>query len=227
MNIPIRIITATRKTIGEYKNSKEYRALAKFNKNTPIQLRLYDQNNTGLSELYNKAIEEVINIPCIMVFMHDDILITDYYWGERIFDGLKKFDICGVVGNKRRLHNQASWIIINEARELDDFNNLSGAIGQGSKFPPEKIDTFGPVGLECKQMDGCFLSVSSETLRKTGLRFDPNFKFHFYDVDFCRSAEQLKLRMGTIPLSLIHESYGKLDKEWKKSYEQYLQKWKT
>lgn len=74
-------------------------------------------------------------------------------------------------------------------------------------------------------MDGCFLAVKSETIYKTGIRFDPTFKFHFYDMDFCRSADKAKLKMGTIPLSIIHKSYGVLNEDWKKNYLLYLKKW--
>jgi hypothetical protein len=41
------------------------------------------------------------------------------------------------------------------------------------------------------------LAARSNTLAEKGLRFDPLFDFHFYDLDFCRQAELRKLRMGT------------------------------
>jgi len=44
-------------------------------------------------------------------------------------------------------------------------------------------------------------------------------------MDFCRSAEQLGIQMGTIPLSIIHQSYGTLDKSWKIAYTKYIKKW--
>ena len=225
MNLPIRIVIATRKTIDEYKRSDEYKVIAQFNKIHPINIRLFDKNSRGLSSVYNQSITEVKNLQCILIFMHDDVLITDMYWVERIIDGFKKFDILGVVGNKKPSQDQPSWVMINEVGELDNFENLSGAIGQGDRFPPQKIDIFGKPDQEVKQMDGCFLAVKSETLYKSGIRFDPTFKFHFYDMDFCRSADKAKLKMGTIPLSIIHKSYGVLNEDWKKNYLLYLKKW--
>jgi GT2 family glycosyltransferase len=157
--------------------------------------------------------------------MHDDILITDFFWSKRVREGLTDFDVVGIVGNSRRLTCQPSWIMTNLNGIQDDFKYLTGAIGQGSKFPPEKLDVFGPTGLECKLMDGVFFAAYSETLHTSGLRFDPAFKFHFYDMDFCRTAEKLNLRMGTIPLSIVHASYGIMDDKWRDSYSRYLNKW--
>jgi GT2 family glycosyltransferase len=76
-------------------------------------------------------------------------------------------------------------------------------------------------------MDGLFFAVKSETLLRTGLRFDEGFKFHFYDLDFCRQAEVLNLKMGTIGLSVTHESNGNFNTDsWRSAYKDYLQKWK-
>jgi hypothetical protein len=57
--------------------------------------------------------------------------------------------------------------------------------------------------------------------------FDPRFKFHFYDLDFCRSCEQAGLRMGTWPIALMHGSAGSFaTPAWQCAYELYLAKWK-
>jgi GT2 family glycosyltransferase len=154
-------------------------------------------------------------------------MIADYFWTERVRAGLRQFDAVGVVGNVRRVPGQASWIIVDPSTgRQDDYSNLSGAIGQGDQFPPGRLYAFGPVGRRCKLLDGVFLAANSETLLKAGLRFDSAFSFHFYDMDFCRSAERLDLKIGTIPLALVHASMGSLDQRWLDAYRRYLQKWK-
>ncbi len=225
--IPIRVVCATKLRKDQFRHSQTGKSLFSSNKTSPIQIRLYAENSVGLSELYNRAIEEVKGTPTILVFMHDDILITDFFWSKQVREGLKIFDIVGIVGNTNRQSAQPGWIITNLNGTLDDKKNLSGAIGQGSRFPPESLDVFGPTGLECKLMDGVFLAAYSETLHKSGLRFDPIFDFNFYDLDFCRSAEKLNLKMGTIPLSIIHASYGNMDDKWRASYNSYLSKWES
>jgi hypothetical protein len=92
----------------------------------------------------------------------------------------------------------------------DDSGNLSGSVAHGTGFPPTVLNRFGPPGKAVKLLDGFFLAVRSETLLSKGIRFDESFDFHFYDMDFCRQAEQHGLRMGTWTLSAIHESGGRL-----------------
>jgi hypothetical protein len=59
------------------------------------------------------------------------------------------------------------------------------------------------------------------------LKFDPQFKFHFYDLDFCRQAAILNLIMGTVAISVVHGSINKeYTAEWHDSYALYLKKWK-
>jgi len=58
------------------------------------------------------------------------------------------------------------------------------------------------------------------------LRFDPQFAFHFYDIDFCRQAEARHIRMGTGAICAIHASAGQLGGEaWRTAYQQYLTKY--
>jgi hypothetical protein len=58
------------------------------------------------------------------------------------------------------------------------------------------------------------------------LRFDTRFAFHFYDMDFCRQAESKGLRMGTWPISVVHESKGAFgNAAWQQAYGRYLEKY--
>ena len=54
----------------------------------------------------------------------------------------------------------------------------------------------------------------------SGLRFDEQFDFHFYDLDFCRQAELKGMTMGTWPISVVHESGGAYGKPaWREAFE--------
>jgi GT2 family glycosyltransferase len=229
VNLPIRIVCATRLPADQFFSvTRTGQSLAAFRATAVAEVTLYASNSIGLSEVYNHAIESVRDTPRILVFIHDDCFVADYFWTQRVRDGLGKFDLVGVVGNVRRVAGQPSWIIVDpQTGRRDDYSNLSGAIGQGLVFPPERLDAFGPVGLACKLIDGVFFACYSETLHRTGLRFDPAFAFHFYDMDFCRSAERLELTIGTIPLSLVHASLGSLDLSWRAAYERYILKWQS
>jgi len=227
-DLPVRIICATRVSENEFlSKTATGKSIKNFINVSRVEVRLYANNSTPLGILYNRAIDEVKDSPAILVFMHDDIWLGDYFWTQRIRDGLNHWDIIGLAGNKRRVSGQPSWAYLNDKFQWDEAKNFSGAVGHGNVYPPKTLTSYGPVNQECKLMDGLFLGVKSETLLKTGLRFDERFKFHFYDLDFCRQAEQLNLKMGTIGLAVAHESDGSSNiEDWKSAYRDYLQKWK-
>jgi len=226
--LPIRLVCATRLDRSKFfSHTATGRSVKAFATISRVEMTLYDNNTRGLGEVYNDVIEKSIDSPAILVFMHDDILMCDFFWGERIRNGLEKFDIVGLAGNKRRVKNQPSWAFVDDKLTWDDKENLSGTVGHGKVFPPNKIHPYGPSGCECKIIDGLLMAVDSKTLIESKLRFDERFKFHFYDLDFCRQAENLNLKIGTISLAVLHESGGNFSSElWKKGYQDYLSKWK-
>lgn len=190
------------------------------------ELRLFERNHRPLPEVYNEAIEEAKEDPAILVFIHDDVCLLDYYWPEHLNEALQKFDIVGLAGNQRRLPKQPSWYFMDEkfTPEFSDFG--SGRICHSKSFPPERIDFFGQPGVPVKLLDGVLLAVDSRVLWEKGLRFDEQYSFHFYDMDFCRTAELLGLSMGTATVSILHGSVGSLNNdEWRANYLRYLKKW--
>jgi hypothetical protein len=221
-----RFVCATRGSSDQFFTSTPLgRSLAIYN--APFaELTLFDNNKTGLPKLYNEAITDSVSDPAILVFVHDDVHLCDFFWHQRIVDGLEAFDIIGVAGNRRRLPKQPTWGYIDENFTWDDSTNLSGAVAHGSGFPPTMLSSYGASAQEVKLLDGLFLAARSETILANGIRFDEQFDFHFYDMDFCRQAETKSLRMGTWPLSLIHESPGHAaTPAWRTQYAKYLQKW--
>jgi GT2 family glycosyltransferase len=131
-----------------------------------------------------------------------------------------------VAGNKRRLPNQPSWAFVDSKFTWDDKRYLSGIVGHGSGFPPKSLNFYGQTGKEVKLLDGVFIACKSELLKTNNLMFDEKFNFHFYDLDFCRSAEQKKIKMGTWSITLIHESSGNFGSPgWIKNRDAYFKKW--
>jgi GT2 family glycosyltransferase len=192
-----------------------------------IELRLFPSNADGLPSVYNIAIEEARSAPAILVFIHDDLHLSDYYWAERLREGLRAFDIVGLAGNKRRVARQASWMYLDDQFRADSSENLSGVLGHGEGFPNLKqLSVYGEPRQEVRLLDGVMIAMRSETLIETGLRFDDQFRFDFYDLDFCRQAELLGIRMGTWAISAIHASAGNLGgKAWQLAYRMYLEKY--
>ena len=222
----LRIVCATRRDREEFFTQTALGRSLSLHRPQGVELRLFPRNTQGLPALYNIAIAESIDQDVTLLFIHDDIHLCDFHWADRLTSGLSVFDVVGVAGNRRRVRAQPAWLFLDEKLTPDSRDNLSGIVGHGRGLIPDGIDVFGPPGKAVKLLDGLFLAVRSATLRATSLRFDERFDFHFYDLDFCRQAERAGVRLGTWPISLVHESKGNFVSEaWRRGYEQYLEKW--
>lgn len=223
----IKLVVATRESEHNFfSKTATGRSLA-FNQLPFLELKLFSNNSKGLPLIYNHAIRECAQNPATIVFAHDDLHILDYFWCNRIKEGLSKFDIIGLAGNKRRVSKQPSWAFIDNKFTWDAKENLSGVVGHGRGYPPSSLSVFGTPRQKVKLLDGLLLAAESRSLLKNNLYFDEKFDFHFYDLDFCRQAEEKGLSSGTWDLSLIHESGGSFGSEvWHIAYQRYLEKWK-
>jgi len=191
-----------------------------------LDLRVFTENRRGLPACYNEALRESRGKDCNMVFAHDDLLLLDFFWVNRIEQGLAQFDLIGLAGNKRRVPNQSGWMFVDAKRTKDSAEHLSGVVGHGDAFPPKHLSFYGPTGQPVKLLDGLLLAGHNRTFMDHDVWFDESFDFHFYDMDICRQAEQKGLRCGTWPISLVHASGGKFSSaDWEQAYATYIRKW--
>jgi GT2 family glycosyltransferase len=224
--VGIRFVVATREPAARFlTHTATGRSLALYRVPAPDILVAAD-NRQGLATVYNAAIEAAKADPAILVFVHDDVHLLDFHWAQRIREALDVFQIIGLAGNTSRSPRQASWVHLNDSFAWDKRENLSGVVGLGTSFPPRNVSNFGAVGRRVRLLDGLLLAAHSTTLNDHKLRFDEQFSFHFYDMDFCRQAEALGLAMGTFAMSVVHESGGNFKSDaWSDAYRRYLAKW--
>lgn len=221
----IDIISATRLSEDEFwERSALGISLRRMQGDPRLSSRICYSNHRGLPELYNHCIH-ADNSEEILVFVHDDVWMDDYLLADRIIDGLKQYDIIGVAGNRRRVSRQPSWCFVDIDFTWDERPHLSGAMGHGQQ-PFGEVNYFGATPAPCELLDGVFLAARTATLREHKVLFDPRFDFHFYDLDFCRTARQAALRLGTWPISMTHQSGGGFgNAAWRRGYDVYLEKW--
>jgi hypothetical protein len=223
----IKLVVATRESENRFFSNTAMGRSLSFNKPPFVELKLFSNNTKGLPSIYNQVIRECTGDPATLIFAHDDLHILDYFWYGRIEEGLTNFDIVGLVGNKRRVPKQPSWAFIDTEFIMDSAENLSGVVGHGNSFPPSDLNIFGIARQQVKLLDGLLIATKSQTLLKNNLYFDEQFEFDFYDLDFCRQAEEKSISCGTWDISLIHESGGILgSNHWRLAYQRYLEKWK-
>ena len=180
-------------------------------------------NSAALGANYNAAIDQAAQ-QTILVFCHDDLWLGDASLVEPLQEALQQFDLVGVAGNSRLAPGHSTWWRQPDGRHWDRAV-LVGAIRHGS---PEsnRLSTFGPSPAQACLLDGVFLAARAGVLQQTGVRFDPEFAFHFYDLDVCRSALAAGLRLGVWPLQLIHASQGAAGSPaWQEGLELYRRKW--
>ena len=225
---PVRIISATRTTADQFESTTLLgRSLSVLRKISEFETQITFENSEGLPTIYNRAIATAKDSPAILVFVHDDVYIADTLWIDEIRRCLAVLDVLGVAGNRRRLPHQPAWAfsgIVDGQFKWDEPQHLSGIVGHGE--PPGTMSLFGFPHQPCMLLDGLMLVARSATLIERGVMFDPQFAFHFYDMDFCRQAELKNLKLGTATIKVIHRSGGTFGSPaWAAAYQLYLQKY--
>lgn len=218
---PIRLVCATRARQATFARSTLLgMSLGRMKRAPSLELAVTFENRAGLPIVYNQQIV-MPQRDKILVFVHDDVWIDDFFFAQRIEEALREFDIIGIAGNSRGGAEQCAWHFRAKVGDWD-AGHLSGAVahkGRGISF-------YGPTPAQVKLLDGVLLAAKAATLLETEVRFDPKFQFHFYDLDFCRNATKAGLRLGTWPIAVTHASGGRFgSSEWQAAAALYFEKW--
>lgn len=221
----VRFITSTRKTTLESFTSESLlgQSFQRIPRVQPIDLVVALDAKDGLAAVYNPQIEAAAPDD-ILVFLHDDIALDDWLIVQRLEEALAVYDVVGVAGNMLRQDNQRGWF-----GTMNEANGAFIALGEprlavGVIDKPAVMNCFQHV--EVKLLDGLFLAAKASTLQNANIRFDPQFRYHLYDLDFCRQCEQAGVKMGFWPLAMTHASEkGNTDHVWFDASTAYLNKW--
>lgn len=220
------LVAATRRSEDDFRqNSLLGRSLPRVLRRADggIKVRIFAGNSMGLPFLYNRVISEE-NRERIVVFLHDDVWLDDFFIPERLNEAVQAFDIVGLAGSSQRLTDQPSWAFV-EKGKWHARDALSGSVAHMIKGEAV-VSHYGAAPRECQALDGVFLAARCSALLDAGVRFDTRFSFHFYDLDFCRQATERGLKLGTWPIAVTHASGGNFaDPAWDHMYKVYLEKW--
>jgi hypothetical protein len=230
---PICVVSATRLTEKAFWQESPLGAtLGRANFNIPMRHLVRFENSAGLPAVYNAALD-TLDSGELVVFVHDDVSIYDFFLPHRVHDGLRVFDVIGPAGNASPADDHCSWYLrlpvgealLRDAGTPEDIAQASGAIVH---FGPEgeALTKYGPSPKRVALLDGLFLAARVSTLRKKNIRFDERFKFHFYDLDFCRTCVTKGCTLGTWPIALGHGSGGSFNSPaWLAALGEYRTKW--
>jgi len=192
--------------------------------NKEIHLEVvYNNTEIGLPEYYNSIIETRYNDFDTIILCHHDVSLK-YTNFSTIKDGLRHYDVLGVAGglNPQILDkNLWHWMVPKE-----DYRGIAGhTASPDSLF----LTTFGPTPSRVTVLDGVFLALDAKKVYNSGARFDQQFMWHHYDIDFSLTCNSKKLKLGVWPIIIQHDSPGLRDLNdggWNKSNELFIKKWK-
>jgi len=162
-------------------------------------------NKTSIAKVYNSFIEQYKDEDCILVLTHDDVLITDKNWIEKLKQAFKQYDVVGLAGGVNpKIQTPVLWHLMCAKEDLKGSVNHVD-ISNNSVFNT----TFGKNG-RVALLDGLFLAFNPKKVFEAGVRFDETCpaKFHFYDLDFSLQCNKAKLKLGTTNIAVTHASPG-------------------
>lgn len=170
-----------------------------------VRVWVFFDNHDGLSQVYNKAIDNIGDSD-FLVFAHDDLWLNDAFFFDKVINS--KFDVIGNVGGLQ-YSVPGDW-------NTRPFIWSEACRGKASGFVLHKHptvpgiflpSTFGLSPLPCVWLDGQCLILNRKAVKR-GLRFDEDFAFDFYDGSLCIRARNLGLEVGTAPILATHLSCG-------------------
>lgn len=233
----ILLVTCTRLSEDEFWKSSK---LAPYIKMQLKASNIYDahivSNNTdGIGKCYNRFITEE-NKDKYILFVHDDIEIYNIDLKVKVNAALSQFDIIGLAGNS--IHNPqqspATW----QTGTIDNAMSRSGQVAHEHEFKIKQnnqltkkllttMNFFGPTNIGAKVIDGVFIGVNVEKILERDHKFDEQFDFHFYDLDFSYGATKKGLKVGTWDIYIKHYSHGNYNSDgWRNNEIKYKNKWK-
>ena len=182
-------------------------------------------NRVGLGEVYNSVMKEATSPESILypddvyVFMHDDVYIKEANLREVLLEATAHFPVVGLAGTSRLpIKSTTMWHHSPEKYWSGSVTHPMFGTYHGDDIYPDRVyfegvqqlyvNSYGPTPQQCVVVDGLFIAVKPFRLLQEGVTFDPQFNFHYYDLDFCLSAHKAGLRIGTWPINVIHQSPG-------------------
>ena len=184
-----------------------------------VQVLPYENKGTmSLTEVYNKAL--VDSTHDIIVFTHDDVILSKNSWGKKLIKQYTNsdFGILGVAGTTNMAATGRWW---------EDSSKMIGRVShshEGRTWTNSYSNTFPGKILDVCCLDGVFFSCHKKRITNN---FDESIKgFHFYDVDFSFGNHISGVKCGVIfDVKLTHKSIGQTNEEWENHRVDFVKKY--
>lgn len=221
------IIATEAKSMQEFEKRPVFSSLQRlfdsrdlFNRNK-FDFVVVKNNKDGLPKVYNRFLEDPQYSKDILLFVHDDVEIEDMFLIEKLQNS--PYEVTGLAGTKKiDLSKPSGWHLMS-SRE-DWVGEVAHAeIKDGKK----RVWTtcFGPTDSRALLIDGLFIAVDVKSLKEKNIKFNEKFEFHHYDLSFCMDCNAARVKVGVLPIRVVHHGLGDsmISEQWKVSAEIFKQ----
>lgn len=170
-------------------------------------------NKDTLSKNYNNILRDPRTSGKILCLVHSDLIIDDLFVKEKLnarFQRNKNACVVGIAGGGRitnRPRKYELWHLMtpNGSHLGEVTNNVDDDI-----LSTVATTRFGPHGRRALIIDGCFMAIDVDRIRKLGVTFDENCPsgFHFYDLIFSLRCYWVGAEIYVDPIHVLHKSIG-------------------
>ena len=196
------------------KNSRTREDIEKLEKEdiALVHILYCPDNKLTLTQFGNKAIEECKDEYDYLILMHSDVDISIYDFVKQLLKNKEKYDIVGLAGTKKLFISQTplTWFTGSNKYQNERYGRIThnhNGMMLESFFNREKPDVFDT---EVITIDGLLMCLNKKTMQNEKARFDEQFTYDFYDLDFCINAQvNTDLKIGVFIMPAIHNSLGK------------------
>jgi len=186
------------------------------------------EEKLGICAAYNKAAKDANGD--YLCFVHEDIVIKTYNWGNELIKFYENNNDCGVIGiagGKCANRNFIGWWDT-ESRLIKVYDGVNS----GDNLAPEAnlfyhySNPNNEIFSRAICIDGVFLFVKKSIWENN--KFDEEtFKgFHLYDADFSFSISQKYQNYVYFGIDIYHFSAGNIEKTFCENMYLFQKKWK-
>ena len=134
------------------------------------------------------------------------------------------FDIIGLAGGSSpKIASPTLWHL------MCDKKTQRGAVTHPT-FDRSSLSVtpYGKSPAQVDIVDGLFMAVNVSAIKASNWRFNPNYRFHHYDLASCLDAKRIGMTTGVYPIHVVHSSPGLKcyeDPEWMRSDAMFLKEY--
>jgi len=170
-------------------------------------------NKDSLPKNYNAILHDPRTTGKILCLVHSDLIIDDLFVGDKLnarFERSRDACMVGIAGGggiaRTPLDLELWHLMTPKGGHLGEVtNNATEDI-----LSPVWTTRFGTHGKRAMIIDGCFMALDTDRIRKIGATFDEKCPsgFHFYDLIFSLRCIWAGGDIYVDPIHVVHRSIG-------------------